>query len=196
MPFLSDLVRTTERAINDVTGHVDRAVNANWTSHMLEQLQTGTIVQFASRSSKHTLQIVQSPDGRLVVDGLGAPGANAYNTHWQITQFGKNNITLSNQNNYLSIVGGHTVILQFNDPTQASADSHFRAIDHAGHVCLQSITHPNCYVGVLRNGLLKPASQTIRDFDGQWQLIVMFKPTVAYNPAPPPKNATPLPPRY
>ena len=42
--------------------------------------QTGNVIQLISRSSRRALQIVQAPDGRLVVDGMGPPDPHATNS--------------------------------------------------------------------------------------------------------------------
>jgi len=188
MPFLAQLEKDLNKAGKDIDKHVnnavkyvDNTVNENWSSVTLDQFRSGNIVQLISIGSQgRAMQVVMSPDGRLVVDGSGPHDIpTAYNTHWTVTNHGKNIISLYNQANYLAIVDGNTQILTITNNSLVGEEAKFHLVQKGNNVCLESLREKSRYVGFLPNGQLKSALATKRGTDAELAPRLMYTPYAA-----------------
>ncbi|KAK2170122.1 hypothetical protein LSH36_4g09047 [Paralvinella palmiformis] len=193
--LLKKLEKTVTNIAQDVTrevGHiqkdVSREVDKVWSHPVLDSFKTDNVIQLVSRSSGLCLQIVVSPSGNLVIDGMGEEGPTVYHAHWTIIKEGKNAVKLHNNNNYLAIINGAAVVGSFPPPAQPGPETRFRVVTHDNFVELESIKEPGRYVGIISNGQLKSALATGRENDADFTPKLIYSPQNPGNPYNPPKK--------
>lgn len=75
-------------------------------------LKAGNIIQFMSRSSQRTIQIVVSrTTNELICDAIGGTGAQYANAQWKIITTKKGHYFFHNNYNYLGIANGKIIII-------------------------------------------------------------------------------------
>jgi len=188
MSFLKQLEKDINKAGKDLSRaadsavkYVDNTVNENWSSTTLDQFRSGNILQLICIGSQgRSMQIVMSPDGRLVVDGNGPHDIpTAYNTHWTVTNHGKNTISLHNQNNYLAIINGCTQIIPITNHSLVGEEVKFRLVQKGQNICLESMREKSRYVAFLPNGQLKSALASTRGTEAELAPRIMYTPYTA-----------------
>lgn len=173
---VTNIAHDVTREVSHIQKDVSREVDKVWSSPILDNFKTGNVIQLVSRSSGFCLQIVVSPSGHLVVDGMGPEGPAVYHAHWTVINEGKNAVRLHNNNNYLAIVNGATVVGSFPPPAKPGPETRFRVSTHENFIVLESIQEPGRYIGILNNGQLKSALATGREHDAD------FAPKLIYSP--------------
>jgi len=133
-------------------------------------------VQFISRKSGRTLQIVQAPTGQLVVDGMGPEGPTFYNAHWTVLNEGNNIVRLYNQSNYLAIVNGSTIIVPVANPAMAGVETKLRLGQTGQFVTLESFKGSGHHIGILQDGSLKSALATGKEMDAHFGVRLIHSP--------------------
>ncbi|OWF35642.1 uncharacterized protein LOC110442690 [Mizuhopecten yessoensis] len=169
--------RMTEREINWVANKAVGHVDQNAISPVLDHFKTNNIVQLISRASGRTLQIVAAPTGHLVVDGAGLEGPNVPNAVWTVINEGKNQVRLHNNNNYLAIVNGNTVLVNM-PPGAVHGVETLLQLSLAGRqfVTIMSKKVGGQYVGVIPSGQLKSALATGGGDHGQFGVRLIYSP--------------------
>jgi len=113
-------------------------------------LKPGNIIQFLSRSSGRTIQIVISKTtNELICDAIGGTGSFYPNAFWLVVCTQNNRYYFHNNYNYLGIKNGKIVIIptSFNDKPPAEAE--FRVQDVLGSaqaIYLESAHMPGYFV--------------------------------------------------
>ncbi|XP_064617815.1 uncharacterized protein LOC135481954 isoform X2 [Liolophura sinensis] len=193
--LFGSLLDSADRTVNALTKEVDRAVGYHTDTTLLQLFQTQNVVQLVSRSNGQALQIVMSQSGQPVVDGLGAINPHGhtiqdqpFNTLWTVINEGKNQVRLHNNNNYLAIVNGNTIVMNIAPGTPHGVESKFQLYQVANQfVTLESCKEYGRHVGILPNGTLKPALATGKDLHGQFGVRLVFSPYGSQPPITKPK---------
>ncbi|XP_048779096.1 uncharacterized protein LOC125682511 isoform X2 [Ostrea edulis] len=125
---------------------------------VLQNFVTGNQIQLVSKASGRALQIVQSPSGQLVIDGMGIVGPQAFNAVWTVINEGNNQVRLHNNFNYLGIVNGQTILIHMPKGAHLGVETKFQMVlKGENFVCLESPKERGKCVGILGDGTLKPA---------------------------------------
>lgn len=184
MSFFKNLGKHFDKAVSDVSREVNlvgrdinRSIDSTWKCPTLDLFRTGNIVQLVSHTSGRSLQIVTSPQGYLVVDGMGLEGASFYHAHWTVVNEGNNVVRLHNNNNYLAIVNGATVIGSFPPPAKPGPESRFQVSIKGNFVTLESMTERGRHIGIMASGELKSALATGKEQDGQFAVRLIHSPS-------------------
>ncbi|CAK9304259.1 unnamed protein product [Gordionus sp. m RMFG-2023] len=144
-------------------------------------IQTNNIIQLLSRSSGHSLQILQTPQGQLFLDGLGREGPSSYNSLFTIYKDSfSHKITLHNQFNYIAIINGALTIIQ-GAQTGPIDQCYFNVREVIGsnskYVVFESDKEPGRYIAVNSSGKIKsPLTTSYADTEAHFavRLIVNF----------------------
>lgn len=167
------LGRTVSREIDWTADQINKALSTTATSQVLSLFQSGNVVQLVSRASGRSLQIVQGQTG-LTVDGLGAD--DMFNVHWTVVNEGANQVRLHNNNNFLAIINGTTVIMHMPPGSAHTNDTKFQLHQVGQFIILASMREPGKHVGILPNGQLKPALVTGREDHAQFGIRLIYSP--------------------
>lgn len=169
--------REIDWAAKQVTGSIDQ----NMASRLLDNFKTNNIVQLVSRASGGELQIVMSPTGQLVVDGIKRQGPDTGNANWTVIQEGNNQIRLHNNNNYLAIVNGNTILTTMPPGTKHGVETLFQ-LSQSGtqFVSFASKKDTGHRIGILPAGQLKPALATGSGEHSHFGIRLIYSP---YQPA-------------
>ncbi|XP_033762545.1 uncharacterized protein LOC117344054 [Pecten maximus] len=169
--------RMTEREINYVADKAFGSIDQNATYPVLDHFQTNNVIQLVSRASGHTIQIVVSPTGQLVVDGAGQEGPNVPNAIWTVVNEGKNQVRLHNNNNYLAISNGNTCLVNMPPGSKHGVETLLQLSSFGNQfVSLMSKKVHGQYVGVLPSGQLKAALATGCGDHGQFGVRLIYSP--------------------
>lgn len=167
------LGRTVGRELDWTADQINRSLSTTATSQVLTLFQSGNVIQLVSRASGRSLQIVQGPTG-LVVDGLGPD--NAFNAQWTVVNEGANQVRLHNNNNFLAIINGATVVMHMPPGSVHTNDTKFQMTQLGQFIVFSSMREPGKHIGILPNGQLKAALATGREDHGQFGVRLIHSP--------------------
>ncbi|XP_065932146.1 uncharacterized protein [Magallana gigas] len=126
---------------------------------LLSNFETGNQIQLVSKTSGRSLRIAEARSGKLVADGRGDIGEQAWNAVWTVINEGHNQVRLHNHNNFLAIVNGQTIVIHV--PQGSEHDKLetllLLVLDPENFVALESVREPEKCVGIEENGSLKSA---------------------------------------
>lgn len=103
------------------------------------------MIQFFSRSSGRTIQIVVSTTNELVCDAIGGSGSYYTNAHWLVICNPNNHYYFHNNYNYLAIKNGKIVIIPSSVNERPPIEGEFRVQDVLGStqaIYLESVGMP------------------------------------------------------
>lgn len=164
------------REIDYVGNKINDTVDTSASAPSLALFQTGNVVQFISRTTGKALQILMGQDGHLIVDGNGPVDRNAFHATWTVVNEGKNQVRLHNNNNYLTIVNGHTTLIQMQPGTLHGVETKFQLSLMGNFVLLESLKERGCHVGVLPTGQIKPALACGRENHAHFGVQLVYSP--------------------
>ncbi|KAK2191613.1 hypothetical protein NP493_50g04065 [Ridgeia piscesae] len=172
---LSDVGRNISKEADRASQSFQHAVDANRSSPILDLFRSGNVIQLISRSSGKCLEIVQAPDGKLIVDA-----------HWTVLNEGNNIIRLYSGNNYLAIANGTTQIISVSSPALAGVETTFRLSQTDQFILLEARRENGLHVGILPTGELKSALATGRETHAHFgvRLIVSASGKHGIHPTP------------
>jgi len=180
---LDKLGKQLDQGLNKGIHSAENVYNENRTSPTLDCFRSGAVVQLVSNASRGALQIVQAPQGGLIMDGLGPESPQATHAHWFVTNHGKNIVSLQNQNNFITVINGVTHLSQHASLQTVTANSKFRLVEVAGNMQFESVPETKCYLAILPNGQLKPANLAVKGPETQFGVRIVIS-------APPPPQPT------
>ncbi|KAH3701845.1 uncharacterized protein LOC127860719 [Dreissena polymorpha] len=170
---LNNLGRTISREIDWTADQINKSLATTATGNILNLFQSGNFVQLVSRISGRSLEIVQGPAG-LVVDGLGPD--NAPHATWTIVNEGGNQVRLHNNNNFLAIINGSTIVIHMPPGVMHGVETKFQVTQHGQFIILESLKERGRHVGVLPGGALKPALATGKEDHAMFGVRLMYSP--------------------
>ncbi|XP_076458038.1 uncharacterized protein LOC143291774 [Babylonia areolata] len=176
MKDLNSVGNQIGKEIDYLGNKINDAVDTNASNPLLAMLQTGNVVQLVSRASGRALQILMGPSGQLMVDGNGPVGPGAFNTAWTVVNEGMNQVRLHNNNNYLTVVGGHTTLVNMPPGSMHGVDTKWQVSVMQNFLVLESLKERGRHMGILHNGQLKPALACGREQHAQFGLQLLSSP--------------------
>ncbi|XP_041373685.1 uncharacterized protein LOC121386749 [Gigantopelta aegis] len=187
--LFGSLMKEVDKVASTVTNEINDLVGQNTTGAILNQFQTGNVVQLVSRTSGRSLQVVAAVNGQLVVDGAGpTQGQPPFNAVWTVVAEGKNQIRLHNNNNFLTIINGQTALINMPPGTVQGIETKLQLHLMSGqYVIIESMKEQGRYVGVMPDGSLKPASSTGREINSHFAVKLVYSPYAAVTSTVPPK---------
>ncbi|XP_013409658.1 uncharacterized protein LOC106173169 isoform X1 [Lingula anatina] len=178
--MLEDAGNYISKEVDYVANKVDSYVQTG-NYPMMNNFITNNILQFISRASGRTLQIVMSPDSRLIVDGQGPDDPQRYNSHWTVINEGNRIVRLHNNYNYLCIINGSTMVVNFPQGSHLGNETRLRVVQIGNFVTFESVNEPGRHIGVMPDGTLKSALATGKEDHAQFGVRLVYSP---YPPAP------------
>lgn len=170
---LNLLGKTVSRAVDYTADEINKSIATTATGQVLTLFQSGNVVQLVSRASGRSLQIVQGPAG-LVVDGLGQDGM--FNVQWTVVNEGANQVRLHNNNNFLAVVNGATVIMHMPPGSVHTNNTKFQLSQIGQFIVLASMNDQRQHVGVMPRGELKAALACGREDHAQFGIKLVHSP--------------------
>lgn len=171
--LLKGLTKAGAKALNKVLDHPT-----------LEYMKSGNVIQLVSRISGQTLQILQAPDGRLVLDSMGGDGHQFHNAHFTIVQDKDGYIMFHNNFNYLAIKDGVVQLYSAGPhslPTPACRFKVREVLMQNQFVTVENLSERGRYIAVLPNGQIKSAIATSgADQDTHFAIRLIYSP---HNPS-------------
>ncbi|CAE1249330.1 unnamed protein product [Acanthosepion pharaonis] len=149
---------------------------------LLNLFRTGNVVQLVSKMTGCTLQILQTLDGKLIVDAKGSVGYGAFNASWTVINEGENKVRLHNNNNYLAIVDGYTQVVRLPPDTKHGVETKFHVSQAGEWALFQSVHEPNHYIAVFPDGYLRPAKDSIRGPNAHFGVQLISSPYAQTHP--------------
>ncbi|GFS47651.1 uncharacterized protein NPIL_482191 [Nephila pilipes] len=149
---LKGLTKVGAKALNKVLDHPT-----------LENIRSGNVVQFVSRITGQSLQILQAPDGRLVLDSLGGDGHQFHNAHFTVVQDREGYILLHNNFNYLAIKDGTAQLYSAGPSGLPTPECRFKireVLMQNQFITIESVSERGRYMAVMPNGQMKSAIAT------------------------------------
>ncbi|CAF3895383.1 unnamed protein product, partial [Adineta steineri] len=120
-------------------------------------LKPGNVIQFLSRSSGRTIQIVVSKtSNELICDAIGGTGSYYPNAHWLVVCTSNGRYCFHNNYNYLAINNGKIIIIPSTSNEKAPTEAEFRAQDVLGSaqaIYLESVHMPGYFVNFNDDGV-------------------------------------------
>lgn len=120
-------------------------------------MKPGNVIQFISRSSARSIQIVVSKEcNELICDAIGGSGPYFPNAHWLVVhgqQHGR--YFFHNNYNYLGIRSGKIIIIPSNMQERPPSDAEFRVQDVLGSaqaLYLESTQSPGHFLNFNEDG--------------------------------------------
>ncbi len=114
-------------------------------------LKPGNVIQFLSRSSGRTIQIVVSKTtNELICDAIGGSGSFYPNAYWLVVCSQNGRHYFHNNYNYLAIKNGKIVIIPCTNSDKPPNEAEFRVQDVLGSaqaVYLESVHMPGYFIG-------------------------------------------------
>ncbi|XP_054724675.1 uncharacterized protein LOC129234661 isoform X1 [Uloborus diversus] len=170
---LKGLTKVGAKALNKVLDHPT-----------LANIKSGNVVSFISRISGQSLQILQAPDGRLVLDCLGGDGHQFVNAHFTIVQDREGYILLHNNFNYLAIKEGTVQLYSAGPNGLPTPECRFKVREvlmQNQFVTVESVSERGRYIAVLPNGQMKSAIATTgADQDTHFAVRLIYSPQSAF----------------
>ncbi|KFM62037.1 hypothetical protein X975_12365, partial [Stegodyphus mimosarum] len=166
---LKGLTKAGAKALNKVLDHTS-----------LLNVKSGNVIQFISRITGLSLQILQSPDGRLVLDCLGGDGHQFHNAHFTVVKDREGYIMLHNNFNYLAIKDGVAQLYSAGPSGLPTPECRFKVKEvlmQNQFVTIESVSERGRYIAVLPNGQMKSAIATSgADQDTHFAVRLIYNP--------------------
>uniref|UniRef100_A0A2L2YRK9 Uncharacterized protein n=1 Tax=Parasteatoda tepidariorum TaxID=114398 RepID=A0A2L2YRK9_PARTP len=167
--MLKGLTKVGAKALNKVLDHPT-----------LENVKSGNVIQFVSRITGQSLQILQSPDGRLVLDSLGGDGHQFVNALFSVVQDREGYILLQNNFNYLAIKDGVAQLYSAGPGGLPTPECRFKVREvlmQNQFVTLECVSERGRYMAVMPNGQMKSSIATSgADQDTHFAIRLIFSP--------------------
>ena len=113
-------------------------------------LKPGNVIQFISRSSARSIQIVVSKEGsELICDAIGGTGPFFPNAYWLVVCSQHGRYFFHNNYNYLGMKNGKVVILPSSNNEKPPSEAEFRVQDVLGSaqaIYLESVHMPGYFL--------------------------------------------------
>lgn len=170
---LNMLGKTISREVDWTADQINKSLATTAQGNILNLFQSGNVVQLVSRCSGRNLEIVQGPVS-LVVDGLGHDGAQ--NATWTVVNEGSNQVRLHNNNNFLAVINGNTVVINMPPGTMHGIETKFQLTQRGQFVILESMKERGRHVGILPNGHLKAALATGKEDHSMFGVRLLHSP--------------------
>ncbi|XP_055940064.1 uncharacterized protein LOC129969491 isoform X1 [Argiope bruennichi] len=166
---LKGLTKVGTKALNKVLDHPT-----------LENIKSGNVVQFISRITGQSLQILQTPEGRLVLDSRGGDGHQFHNAHFTVVQDRDGYIMLHNNFNYLAIKDGVPQLYSAGPAGLPTPECRFKireVLMHNQFITIESVSERGRYLAIMPNGQMKSAIATSgADQDTHFAVRLIFTP--------------------
>lgn len=176
------LGKTVDRELTWATGKINQTMESHTSSPLLNLFRTGNVVQLVSKMTGCTLQILQTLDGKLIVDAKGSVGYGAFNASWTVINEGENKVRLHNNNNYLAIVDGYTQVVCLPPDTKHGVETKFHVSQAGEWALFQSVHEPNHYIAVFPDGYLRPAKDSTRGPNAHFGVQLISSPYAQTHP--------------
>lgn len=167
--MLKGLTKVGAKALNKVLDHPT-----------LVNIRSGNVVQFVSRITGQSLQILQTPDGRLVLDSLGGDGHQFHNAHFTVVQDREGYIFLHSNFNYLAIKDGIAQLYSAGPGGLPTPECRFKireVLMQNQFVTIENISERGRYIAVLPNGQMKSSIATSgADQDTHFAIRLIYSP--------------------
>ncbi|XP_060555045.1 uncharacterized protein LOC132715946 [Ruditapes philippinarum] len=167
------LGKTISREVDWTADQINKSLATTAQGNILNLFQSGNVIQLVSRSSGRSLEIVQGP-ASLIVDGLGQD--NAPNATWTVVNEGGNQVRLHNNNNFLAIINGATVLINMPPGTMHGIETKFQLTQRLQFVHLESMKERGKHIGILPSGLLKAALATGKEDHSMFGVRLIYSP--------------------
>ncbi|CAF4845876.1 unnamed protein product, partial [Rotaria sp. Silwood1] len=118
-------------------------------------LKHGNIIQFISRTSGRSIQIVLSRTNQLICNAIGGTGSQYTNACWVVISNQNGHYYFHNNNNFLGIQYGQVVIIPSSINQYPPREAEFRVHDVLGSahaIYLESVRTPGYFIGFNWNG--------------------------------------------
>lgn len=172
---LKGLTKAGVKALNKVLDHPT-----------LVNVKSGNVIQCVSRITGQSLQILQAPDGRLVLDSLGGDGHQFHNAHFTVVQDRDGYILLHNNFNYLAIKDGIAQLYAAGSGGLPTPECRFKVREvlmQNQFVTIENVSERGRYLAVLPNGQMKSAIATSgADQDSHFAIRLIYSPYGAVSP--------------
>ncbi|OQV21241.1 hypothetical protein BV898_04728 [Hypsibius exemplaris] len=169
----------TNKAVDFVATKLDETLQKHYGgSATMNIFQTGNVIQLISKTTGRTLQLLQAPNGQLVLDANGPDDPQAFHTHFIVTREPDNVITLHNNYNYLAIVNGFATIHRAAEQGHVTLHCRLRLHEPSDkYISLESVQEKNNALGVTPNGAMKSALATrYTDKDAFFAVRLIYSP--------------------
>ncbi|XP_053372802.1 uncharacterized protein LOC123559646 [Mercenaria mercenaria] len=170
---LNLLGKTISREVDWTADQINKSLATTAQGNILNLFQSGNVIQLVSRSSGRNLEILQGP-ASLVVDGLGQDGAP--NATWTVVNEGSNQVRLHNNNNFLAIINGNTVVIPMPPGTMHGIETKFQLMQRGQFIHLESLKERGRHIGILPNGQLKAALATGKEDHSMFGVRPIYSP--------------------
>ena len=158
-----DYLTTAANTVNSLVKGKDARYVAhlsNATSSLLMfsvYLKPGNVIQFVSRASGRSIQIVVSKDGNeLICDAIGGTGPFFPNAYWLVVCGPHGRYFFHNNYNYLAMKNGKIVIIPSTASEKPPAEGEFRVQDVLGSaqaIYVESVHMPGYFVSFDDDGV-------------------------------------------
>ncbi|KAL4229087.1 hypothetical protein ACF0H5_012126 [Mactra antiquata] len=165
--------KSVSREVDWTVDQINKGLANTATGNILSQFQSGNVIQLVSRCSGKSLQILQGP-ASLVVDGLGQD--HAPNAAWTVVNEGNNQVRLHNNNNFLAIINGNTVLINMPPGVMHGVETKFRLTQRGQFIFLESMKEPGKHIGILPSGQLKAALATGKEDHSMFGVRLLHSP--------------------
>lgn len=133
------------------------------------------MIQFLSRSSGRTLQIVVAKNSNeLICDAIGGTGSYFPNAHWLVVCGQHGRYYFHNNYNYLGIKNGRIVIIPSSHSEKAPVEAEFRVQDVLGSaqaLYIESVQYPGLFLSFDEDGQSHAdAALRTKDRNGQIEI--------------------------
>ncbi|GAU87566.1 hypothetical protein RvY_00396 [Ramazzottius varieornatus] len=167
------------KTVDYVSAKLDETIAKHYGSSAIMNLfQTGNVLQLISKTTGRTLQILQAPNGQLVLDGNGPDDPQAFHTHFIVTREPENVVTLHNNYNYIAVVNGFTTVHRAAEQGHVTLHCRLRLHEPSDkYISLESLQEKTSTVGVTSSGALKSALATrYTDKDAFFAVRLIYSP--------------------
>ncbi|CAF0810532.1 unnamed protein product [Didymodactylos carnosus] len=163
-----DYVTSAANALNQVVKGKDPQV----------YLKAGNIVQFISRSSERTIQIVMSNmNNKLVPDAAGGKGPYYQNSHFRVVASQYDRYYFHNNYNYLGFKNHQPCIVPSSAEAPLPYECEFRVHNMLGsttHIYLESVQSPGFFLSFNQNGTISnEATCQLKNKNSQFQVALI-----------------------
>lgn len=121
-------------------------------------LKPGNVIQFISRASGRSIQIVVAKDSNeLICDAIGGTGSFFPNAYWLVVCGQHGRYYFHNNYNYLAIKNGKIVVIPSSSGERPPSEAEFRVQDVLGSaqaIYLESVHAPGYFISFDEDGVL------------------------------------------
>lgn len=167
------------KTVDYVSAKLDETISKHYgNSAIMNLFQTGNVVQLISKTTGRTLQILQAPNGQLVLDGNGPDDPQAFHTHFIVTREPDNVVTLHNNYNYVAVVNGFATVHRAAEQGHVTLHCRLRLHEPSDkYVSMESLQEKTSAVGVTSSGAMKSALATrYTDKDAFFAVRLIYSP--------------------